>query len=80
MVMHFDGFGYFAEKLFVVLLVGVWTSMYYFYTKNLTVCILVHGVHNTLVAFSPHGWLSYIIIWVFWAAAILLLVIKIKKA
>jgi membrane protease YdiL (CAAX protease family) len=79
MVMYFDGFGYFAEKLFVVLLVGVWTSMYYFYTKNLTVCILLHGVHNTLVTFSPHGRLAYVIIWVFWAAAILYLIVKIKK-
>jgi membrane protease YdiL (CAAX protease family) len=79
MVMHFNGLQYFAEKLFVVLLVGAWTSMYYFYTKNLIICILVHGVHNTLVDFSPHGRLAYVIIWVFWAAAILLLVIKIKK-
>jgi hypothetical protein len=79
MIIYFNGLVYFAEMLFVVLLVGVWTAVYYFHTKNLTVCILVHGVHNCLVDFSPHGGLSYIFIWVFWAAAVLLLVIKIKK-
>jgi membrane protease YdiL (CAAX protease family) len=79
MIMNFDGLQYFAEKLFLVFFMGVWTALYYFYTKNLTVCILLHGTHNCIVNFSPHGRLSYIFVWVFWAVAVLYLIVKIKN-
>ncbi|MCL2637115.1 MAG: CPBP family intramembrane metalloprotease [Oscillospiraceae bacterium] len=70
---------FFDRGYWIVFVMGIWTAAYYFYTKNLTMCILVHGVNNCIVSYTT-GALSYICAWVFWIAAILLLLIKIKKS
>ena len=79
-IQFYDTFTYLIDNLTLVFGMGVWTAVYYFYTKNLTVCIILHGAHNCIVNFTSTVWASFVFCWGFWAVAVVLLFVKVKKS
>jgi membrane protease YdiL (CAAX protease family) len=66
------------QRIIIPLLLGFWFAVYYSYTKNLVICIFVHGAYNLIADFT-FDWFQYVCYGIFWLAMIVYLIFIIRK-
>lgn len=71
------------QKLVFTFLFGIWAAVYYFYSRNLTGCIVVHGTNNIIFTISGVGYsniFGILCYYIFWVIVLVFTIIKIRRA